>query len=694
MTGIYKLRTVDVWDTLLRRVAHPDLSKKATVRYLSIREWGSLKPDYRDVLRLYRLRLRIERKLALAARATGGDGEYTLSDVLRNLAEAALTDTSRAEEVGSALVEFEIEHEARHTYPDPGIRAFLEQYPAERTLFLTDFYMPADVIERLLYIHGFGDVIEGGVSSCDVRANKRSGKIFGLVHARYGIRPEHHVHIGDNLHSDVERPGKLGIRTIHYLPSVEHEKRKAREALFPDCRSLHDHIWRETVRETSDAVATLDGDAKAAYELGLASAPLFIGYALFIVETVLREHHDAVYFFTREGEFFVQVFNRFAKNARLDGYACPSGKLLEVSRIATFCASLRAVSVDEMMRLWTMYRTQSLEALAKTLRIDPLRVAPLAERYDLDMTRKIRHPWKSTAVQQLFTDADFQALVTEHRDAYRDAALAYLAGQGLTPDTERACVVDIGWRGTIQDNLAWMMPSVQFTGLYLGLQQFLNAQPPNVSKRAYGPDVNRSYSHARLLDAVTPIEMLANSPSGSVSGYRIESDGNVLVERAVNDDENAVHERFVRHFQAGVLAAARVWERYVSSHAIGSSDLRGDACRVWSDLVTRSSDALARAYTSLSHNEAFGVGGFVDKRVVPSPFDFARAVVDAERRQDVILYLRQTQWSAGLWGREDLWFGHKCVIASALAVGRAYKWGLIAYRTLNGPLRRRHSRRF
>jgi Transposase domain (DUF772) len=43
-----------------------------------------------------------------------------------------------------------------------------------------------------------------------------------------GVRPEHHVHIGDNMYSDVEVARTLGIAAIHFSPAPAGELRKPR----------------------------------------------------------------------------------------------------------------------------------------------------------------------------------------------------------------------------------------------------------------------------------------------------------------------------------------------------------------------------------------------------------------------------------------------------------------------------------
>lgn len=408
------------------------------------------------------------------------------------------------------------------------------------------------------------------------------------------------------------------------------------------------------------------------YRLGIKTAPLFVGQALFIAEQAIIDDVERIYFFTREGEFFGRVYATVIPNGRLASHQLPPHQVLEVSRLATFAPSLRAVSLNEMQRLWSLYDSQSLFALARSLGLEPESIEPLACRHGLPLAETIVYPWLDPRVKALFADPDFVHLVSARIAADREVALRYLADQGLIDGHGPFGLVDIGWRGTIQDNLALLMPKTRFYGYYLGLQRFRNPQPPNAVKRAYGPNANLSLFYSHLLDAISPMEMLCNSPNGSVMGYRLEG-GRARAIRLREPTEEAVYAEVVQHFQEGVLFACRYWAPYVEEQAIRSQDLRETACELWSELIERPDRQISEAYAALKHNDIFGVGCFVDKRIVPSPWRMIRGLFSAADRREVILYIKQTQWSPGLWQRRDLGAVHRLMLIAALSLGRLYK---------------------
>ncbi|QIK37914.1 hypothetical protein GWK36_07845 [Caldichromatium japonicum] len=408
------------------------------------------------------------------------------------------------------------------------------------------------------------------------------------------------------------------------------------------------------------------------FRLGIKTAPLFVGQALFIAEQAIIDDVERIYFFTREGEFFARVFSAVIPNGQLASHHLPPHCVLAVSRLSTFAASLRAVSLHEMQRLWSLYDSQSLFALARSLGLEPESIEPLANRHGLPLAETIVYPWLDPRVKALFTDPAFEHLLSVKIAADRKAALLYFAEQGLIDGQGPFGLVDIGWRGTIQDNLALMMPKTRFYGYYLGLQRFRNPQPPNCIKRAYGPNANLSLFYSHLLDAISPMEMLCNSPNGSVMGYQL-AEGRASAVRLREPAEDAVYAEVVRHFQEGVLFACRHWAPYVAGHSIRSQDLREVACGLWSELIERPDRQISEAYAALKHNDVFGVGCFVDKRIVPSPWRMIRGLFSVADRREVILYIKQTQWSPGLWQRRDLGTVHRLMLIAALSLGRAYK---------------------
>lgn len=668
---MYKLRTIDVWDTLLRRKSHPDNSKLASARALSLLLSNQLMPEFQDYYHIFHERCTIEGEYSRRA----GDGEYSLINVTTDLITRIVHDKNSIDisKIVRDVIKCEIEFEKRNTYSDPDIAEFIKKYPAGKTIFLSDFYMSATDLCHILEYHGLNTIVDGGISSCDIALNKRSGRLFRYIHTQFNILPTEHVHIGDNLHADVNMPKSLGVDGIHFLPHDEHAKRQNCEKLFSDREVLFKSISDNIKQKSRALIPTLTPYQQSAYNLGLRSAPLIIGFILYVAEQSLKNKVEKIYFFTREGEFYLKIWKALFPNGTLAGQILPETDVLEVSRLSTFCASLQEVSISEMMRVWNLYSTQSIYSLFKTLGIDPEKCRALCQKYDIILENDIVYPWKDKRVQDLFMDENFKNIIQRAISENKQALLQYLEQKGFTENTRCIGIVDIGWRGTIQDNIAYIIPNTTIFGYYMGLQSFLNKQPGNCIKSSFGPDANKSQSNINFLDSVSLLEMLCNSPSGSVLNYKKETNEKIIINRLVDVDENDIFYKFVSFFQESVLFSSTLWSSEIDSHVISSQDLYDYACIIWKNLVHNTDTNLLNAYQALNHNETFGVGKFVKNNNVPSMKSILSGIFLKIERKKVIQFVKHNQLITTFSRRKDLEPLHKFTIIFIIWLALKYK---------------------
>ncbi|PWB81935.1 MAG: haloacid dehalogenase [Candidatus Methylomirabilota bacterium] len=677
----FDLMTVDVWDTLLRRRCHPDAVKLHVCRYVMLRHGRQLPDRHRDPWVLLRLRQQAEKELAEESQRLGFDDEYTHCDVYeRWLSLAGLTIDSSREEAAQlyrALEQIELEQERYVSYVDPSIRRTLEGFRARKTLFVTDFYLPSGAVKELLAFHDMDGLITDGIASCDVKLNKKSGRLFRRLHETLGITPHRHLHIGDQQWADVELPRQIGMTAVHYLPEEEHRQRQQREQGF----HARDRLLRSAVRSVcgpGEDGHHDDGSLPAQlYELGRRASLCFVSFILHVMERAVADGVDKLFFLTREGELFLTLYRRAAEIGML-GCQVPEGILLEASRMSTFAGSLQTWSCAELMRIWNQYSTQSLHALLTSLDIESSRFADKAASYGVELHQEIVYPWQDARVRAWLADEWVKAEIDRELADKRTRLLSYLASVGLPGAHTKVGIVDIGWRGTIQDNLAYVLPTIQLHGYYLGLIRYLNAQPPNITKSAFGPDLNEAQpDYPYLLDFVAPVEMLCNSPHGTVQRYEATEAG-VKTSRLIDAEENRVHESFIRHFQAGVIDSVAYWADFIRTHAFTSREIRPLAMDIWTGLIHRPPSCLAKVYFALNHNETFGVGRFSDKRRLLGTHGVLLAFLSRSRREQLHRFLTEVGWVPGLMANPD--------------TAPAFRWTLRAFMTARNIRRLAHDR--
>ncbi|GMV27098.1 MAG: hypothetical protein AMXMBFR58_31290 [Phycisphaerae bacterium] len=647
----HALFTIDVWDTILRRDCHPDEVKLYVARALLLAYRSRIQPRFPDAAALLRARQQCEHDIGRSSVELGMDDEYRLDDVLERWIESVFDGSTAVEvrRVARWARDVELTQEDAVTRADAGIRSVLDASNGARRVALSDFYLPGPDLRRLIETKAPGLQLDDVVVSCDVGLNKRSGRLYGYIQDSTRVVPSQHTHIGDHEHVDVARPASMGVNVVHYLPRDEDSARtvhKQRWAMRSEPWTLDGALRSEIARDVRPpAGATCD--QKEMFCFGARCAPLFVGLVLRAMEEAITVGARRVHYFTREGVFFQRVHDAIADAApgtSLLGVPLPISELLEVSRLATFCASVQEVTTREFMRVWNLYSTQSIGNLLATLDIPEFSLRPLLEFHGIDPAVPVQYPWADPRVQALFADRRFSGTVERAARGKRALLVQYLASRGFHDDGSPKVIVDIGWRGTIQDNLAYVFPGSAVTGVYLGMQQLINVQPPNVRKIAYACDVAACQAtYGPLLEHVQPLEFLTNSPDGSVRGYTVTGEG-VVADRLEEHGESAVWELASRHFQRGVLAAVPTLVRWIRQYAFSSAELHPFALRSVRDIIAAPPIGLARAFFRLRHNEVFGLGEFVDMSQM-APGDLAeRSRTDQEAHAAFWKLVGNSKW--------------------------------------------------
>ena len=622
----YKLLSLDIWDTILRRKCHPDAIKVYTSREFYLKAKDYIKSDKRNLRELTKLRVDVEREIGTESKDSGFDDEYNIKDVFRRWIKYSCDrDYPDRDALVEELYDVELNCELRNIYLDPTIDSTIESIKHEKLVCISDFYTDKFFLQRLIDSVGMKNKIDEIYCSCDYKVNKRSGRLFELVEKECDVIPSEHIHIGDNGYSDVEVPKRLGIDAIHYLPDEEHKMRKDREAAF--------------VLDVKNSLRYKGFPLSSDRDISL----FFYGFISDIMENCIEKNIRKIYFFTREGEFYKEIFDSLSEF--YDESIVPKSYILEVSRLSTFVASLREFTLDEMMRLWNQYSIQSMRAMFKSLAMEIENVKGFLNRYSINPDEILTYPWTLEPVQKLFADIEFKDFMEKHIENKKQQLLDYCKGKSLTEEmNEEIAIVDIGWRGTIQDNLCYIFKNAMIHGYYVGLIQFLNKQPDNSRKCGY---LDKCSFARALLTISTPFEMICNSPNGSTVGYEKNEKGITLAIRNNEKSEDDIFFKYTKKLQEKVLSECIELGKYCCDNFITSDDIRNDAYEALRSFIYYPDRETVNSYFSLIHNEEFGVGAYVDKRTVFRPVLMFLAVFSKKKRQEFKDFLRDTTWPQG-----------------------------------------------
>lgn len=642
--------SIDLWDTILRRRCQPDEVKLFTARHIYLRYFHLLQTQYRSPAALLRERIRQERAIGAQRRLSGDDDEYGIAEVLQSLLDHVLKPgTGLPENALHDILEAEQRHEYAVSYEDKGIRRFLDKHTACRRYIVSDFYMGQEFCSSLLAEKSPWLAPDGFYVSCDHGINKRSGRLLKKMLSTEKLRADHHAHIGDSRKSDVQLPSRLGAHGVLYNNFDEENLRTSKARRYK--KRVHsiapyiDELAQQLNGSTAACACAETAEQQEFFRIGRASALIFHGLVLQAIETALKENIDRIYYISREGLFFQKIHEHIS-SPDLFGMPVPAAVHLEVSRLSTFLPSLRDISCDELMRLWCFYTTQSPRALLTSLGADAAPFLPLLARHGLDPDVDIASPWQDRRIRSFLSDRDALAMLHTLRHARRDTLMAYLAEKGITAETQKVLLVDIGWKGTIQDNLAHLFPDSRFFGTYFALQRFRASQPSNTVKASFGPDENSRPGKSKPVNCIAPWELLCTSGEGSAASYETIV-GRVTIRRDCSDAEQTVYAQKIRFFQEGVLSASPCIADWISTYAVTAGEIRPHCLRAMADVSADPPMALVKTFFTSEHNESFGLGRRVSM-APPSPMQLILTAARSVRcYRELKMLIIKTRWPFG-----------------------------------------------
>lgn len=615
-----KILSLDLWDTIIRRDCHPDEIKAMSAEYLLIKYREKFINPKISVYELVCERQKCEGELGNKLKQEGYDDEYKIKDVFRLWLKVLLGNSE--EQIVDELYEVELKNELKHTYLDSGISQVIDNILFDKLICISDFYADETFLKKILTSIGFPYQFDKMYISCMCSYNKRSGRLFDYVSKIETYNFEDQIHIGDNKYSDTEIPQSKGIRTIWYVPEEENRKRK---------QKIYAPINVSTV--TQDMFPELTQKRLSVF---------FYGFTSWIAEKCIEQKIEKIFFFTREGEYYKKLYDALKQN---NPYSekMPGAEILEVSRIATFAPSIRECTLKEMMRLWNQYSCQSMKAFFRSLDVSYDQVENFLKKYDIPWEKVLTYPWQIPEVQKLFEDTTFIKVMHDHFASRKELLVAYCEEHGLKNNGEKVAIVDIGWRGTIQDNISYIFPKNRFVGFYIGLIPFLNEQPSNVKKYGY---INSFEGHDKILKLSTPFEMICNSPNGSTLGYEKKNEKIVAI-RKKEKMEDSIYYNYTESVQRETEEDMKVLVKWAAHKYLLSWQIGQASFNALKEFTFYPDKKCADSYFDLKHNEEFGVGAYVDKHTRLRLDLLILGVFSKKYRYKLKEFLSNTTWPQG-----------------------------------------------
>ncbi len=591
-----KIISFDIWDTIIKRKCHPEEIKLHTAKYIMLKYEKKVKERYKDIYEILKLRDEIEAKECKKNKENGNDDECRILEVFDKLQQEIFDEKL---DIKEELLREEIEQEKKCIFINPEILPIFEKYKDLRMCCISDFYMSADSLKELLDYLELPVKIEKIYSSADYLLNKRSGKLYKKAEEELKVKPEEHIHVGDNVYSDIEMAKSLGIETI--------KTTKTNFDFIPEKRRNMNLDLSKVKKDSNTKEDKL-------FNSGVDLAPIIYFFGYSIIEYAIKNKIETVYYQTREGETFIKIHELIKQNNPF-GVKIPECDIVEVSRMGTFSASLSEFSIPELLRLWSQYRVQSMNTLFKTLAIDIEPYKQYMGKYDIKPEEDIVEPWFNLKVQNLCADKEFIEKINAELKEKRKELLEYFkVKKGIINDEKPLFVVDIGWRGTIQDNLCYIFNNKQITGYYITLYDFYNNQPINSKKISFIDDINIKYNEVATM--ITLLEWIYNPGTGSVIKYK---QGEAI--RKAKEQETRVVKEYIIPLQNGMIEGAKYINEYMKYHPYEAEETKKWVYETLKNTKTKPSKDLIEAYYSMVFNDTFGTDSYIVKDGKLSTFE-------------------------------------------------------------------------
>ncbi len=230
-----------------------------------------------------------------------------------------------------------------------------------------------------------------------------------------------------------------------------------------------------------------------------------------ISQAAIRDGITDLFFLAREGQYLKKLFEEYQ---RISGRTSVHLHYLYVSRKSCLSATLRSIEEEDFEAL-ACYHVLSVNIFLRALSFDEEDIAYIVSQIYEDGNREIKDFFASDVWKRLKENARFQEKYDTIRRHNRYNLLRYLDCTGFT-NARRPALVDVGWRGTMQDRLFSLGLHQELIGYYIGLYRGAIVLP---GCKKYGLLFDGSVARNAFYYSHNYFEYLCVADHGSTEGY-------------------------------------------------------------------------------------------------------------------------------------------------------------------------------
>lgn len=397
----------------------------------------------------------------------------------------------------------------------------------KKNIFLiSDMYLDKNFIEKMLKKAGYNLDSKNIYISNQYRKNKGTGSLYQYVSEERKLSFDKWLHIGDNTHSDYNKPIELGMLAYNYKNVSTYRQvnyNSIAEAIIVGIQNNYLYNGLEIDYWDKFGVLYL--------------SPIYFGFTDWLYKMTVN--FDNLFFLARDGYLIEKIYKLFPNiNNKFINYIYGSRKTIQIP-------AMLDDSKDYMINFMT--QDNSLESSSVTL--GSLFEKSLLGKKDIYLPAIKCYGFNS--YDDLITDdnrylaikliANFYDDVRLSLESEREILNKYLKQEGLY-DFDHVNVVDVGWAGSIQDSLRNIL-NKDVRGYYFGT---IDTNKKDYLSESFGYyfDLDKPLSNKNsVFSQVMMYEIIFSAPHGSTIGYKKEKDKIVPI-LDNNKDYNEVVEKF------------------------------------------------------------------------------------------------------------------------------------------------------
>ncbi len=547
----YDVVSFDLFDTLVRRHIHdPELVKVPVAKYIAhllSREYG-ITVSYRQVLKR---RYDLEAGLRENSVKKGYDYECKYHDIIKAILSSFLHDPQKIARHASDIAKYEISLEKRLLELMPGALDLIKglKGSGKYIILTSEMYLIKDQICDILDHLDIASFIDDVFLSSETLFNKGSGRLFKCITKTREYENKKIVHIGDRLLSDYVMPRKLGLDAYYYFDYKEHLRKKRISGLFNRGKGNSDP------KHTVSLASMRSNEGGCHYEIGLKLfGPLYFSFVLGVMEQLETLGMDHVFFVARDGYIPMRVYDCIRRNV-FKFRDLPPPKYLHLSRKSTNLPSVvDSFGPREIERGLAKHHANGILSILETYGID-------VNCFD-GLFSQVLDTFDEQRVLNIFQSNAFKSVVEPQIRFERENLYSYLRQNDFF-GRQRVALIDIGWSGSIVDNLDrafGRLPEYpHIYAFFLGLIK----RPGSISARntfSEKAGILFDYRHANsreyyILEFYDFIEEVAKKHEGTTLGYKQGGNGGCIP--ILEDYELSDQEVTLKEIRKGCIDYAR-----------------------------------------------------------------------------------------------------------------------------------------